>query len=94
MVHCEEDTGPVYEHDCQTCVYLGTTGPTKGYPQRNAVDHYFHKEGEDCGTVIQRGGSRGEDYRSWRVEWAKDNPLWEPTMHFLVKEFPEFSLAH
>ena len=86
MDHSE---GPIYEHDCEHCRYIGTSAPTKKYPTRNAVDCYFHKT-PSGGTVIQRGSSRPDDYLSWPYESQEG----EPSLYTLMKSMPEFSLAH
>ncbi|RYD66033.1 MAG: hypothetical protein EOP83_06050 [Verrucomicrobiaceae bacterium] len=64
---CEEVAGPAYEHDCEKCVYLGTTEQHKV-----PTDHYW------CGdsalgmpTLIRRYGSEGSDYSTVPISMAR-----------------------
>jgi hypothetical protein len=48
---------PLFQHDCKTCVFLGS------YKDH---DLYFHRSPMEC-TVIARWSDEGQDYRSGMV---------------------------
>ena len=52
---------PVYEHDCDHCIYLGSDHPRGGERQVNAVDLYYH-DTPSGPTLIRRYSSDGPDY--------------------------------
>lgn len=65
-------TGPVFDHDCEACVYLGTEGPAS-HNERvmrcNAVDLYHCPRDtmDSGGTYIRRYSSEGSQYSSMAV---------------------------
>jgi len=79
-------TGPIHEHDCDVCKYLGTV---------NNQDLYFCPSDLGGPTVICRYGKAG-DYRSGLVFGLdKDNPLHEALKRALkVMEYRRIILKH
>lgn len=73
-----------HKHDCESCVFLGTTGPTTACPEAVAVDHYEHSK-----TLIQRYGSEGPDYLAIPLLLvglsARSRLRWMETLELLEK---------
>lgn len=75
---------PAYEHDCDKCVYLGTTGPITKQQKTNATDHYSCSSRWPQGTtLIQRFSSEPSDYASRSIENAQGSKLWETTLQLM-----------
>jgi len=80
--------GPVHDHDCTACEYLGTDIPRHpNERQSNAVDMYVHKNPSGIWTVLRRYSSDGPQYSSTDIEYAID-PKWAPHFEILGKVQP------
>lgn len=60
------EDGPLYDHDCRQCVYLGTEPPEPGDPRVNGVDLYVCV-GPRTISLIRRWGSDRASYGSTPV---------------------------
>jgi hypothetical protein len=54
--------GPIFDHDCNACRYLGTEAPEAG-EAANGIDLYVHVKPSGI-TLIRRYGSHPGDYGS------------------------------
>lgn len=83
--------GPIYEHDCDNCVYLGTEFPNKhDGTKSNAVDMYACASRIFGATVIRRFRSSPEGYSSMPLPYAKRFPKFNLNIE-LMKTHANFS---
>jgi hypothetical protein len=74
--HDEED-GPVHEHDCSHCIFVGHDSPKGANEMMNAnvIDMYVHehpvKRSEH--SLIRRFGDRPEQNSSTKMKWAMED---------------------
>jgi hypothetical protein len=57
---------PIYEHDCTTCLYLGSDAALQGDRLVNQVDVYIHLNPSGNHTIIRRYSSHPPDYVSFK----------------------------
>lgn len=80
---------PVWEHDCDVCIYLGAEGPRPGEPRTNRVDMYCHP---NHGSVIRRYSSRPDDYAAVPVEIARNIEKYQTNYRIMQMRGLHFAL--
>jgi hypothetical protein len=71
---------PVYEHDCNSCIFLGNDDRVDGEPDCNSVDLYAHISKNGYHTLIRGFSSKGNDYRSLQLP-SEISLRWRKAFH-------------
>lgn len=80
----EQSTGPRFQHDCDSCEYLGQSD------ERAKRDYdLWYCARCDGGSLIARRSSEGSDYASSPIDILRSNPQWHPALLCALEIFDE-----
>lgn len=87
------EDGPVHDHDCSHCIFVGQDEPRGANEKLNAnvVDMYVHEHPKYSGehSLIRRFGSEPEKNSSTKMKWADNEEKWNKVIRAYHQKLKE-----